>query len=68
MFLNRRDVANYRQQIAEVRQTSEDDYAIALMPIHQIQCLFSMQKIGVSIIHTWDAIVYDIPYRQMAYA
>lgn len=57
VFLNRADVSKYRQQMSEVHHVSGKDYAIAAMPIHQIQRLLSHAKVRVCVIDNWDKVV-----------
>jgi|GEM_PF-2281000 len=57
VFLNRADVASYRQRMSEVHRVSGKDYAIAAMPIHQIQRLLSHAKVQVCVIDNWEKMV-----------
>lgn len=55
VFLNQVDVMRYRQQMIAARDASQRDYAIAAMPIHRIQRLLSLEKVGICIIQSWEA-------------
>lgn len=57
VFLRRADAIQYSEQMSEIRHVSKKDYAIATMPIHQIQRLLSHRLVKVCVIDKWDAIV-----------
>lgn len=57
VFLNQADVMRYRQQVTEGRNAARQDYAIAALPMHRIQRLLNLEKVGFCVIQSWDPVV-----------
>ncbi|MEB3337673.1 MAG: hypothetical protein VKJ46_09435 [Leptolyngbyaceae bacterium] len=62
VFLNQEDVIRYRQQLAEIYQAAQADFAIAAMPIHRIEQLLNLEKLKAYIIPNGMTLQAELDY------
>ena len=58
VFLNKTDAAEYCEQMCEVHNVCQKDYAIAAMPIYHIQRLLSHAKVRICVVENWEAVSF----------